>query len=386
MIRIKNFTLIRWIALALIISAVLLVIFQLAIYSRMRSTFATGTTIGGVDVSGLTQDEAATRLTQAFSIPIEMHYGEDFIQAKPATLGFSLDLAAMMAAADQARVASPFWSGYIDYLFNRLPGALEIPLRSKIDLNVLRSYLTHEIAARYDQDAEAFIPIPGTVNFQPGTPGRTLDIERSVELISTALKSPSPRVVNLATVQSGSARPSLATLKVLLQQIIDSNSFTGQVEIYLIDLQTGNEMQVAYQSGEQLIPEIAFSADSTIKIPVMVESYRRLSEPISSEYATLIEDMIVLSDNTAPDKLMSTLMSVTLGPLEVTKTMKALGLKNTFLAGMLYTGAPLLQRFTTPANSRTDVFTDPDPYNQTTPVDIGLLLNDIYECAQTRRR
>ena len=215
MIRIKNFTLIRWIALALIISAVLLIIFQLAVYSRMRSTFATGTTIGGVDVSGLTQDEAATRLTQVFSIPIEMHYGEDFIQAKPATLGFSLDLAAMMAAADQARVASPFWSGYIDYLFNRLPGALEIPLRSKIDLNVLRSYLTHEIAVRYDRDAEAFIPIPGTVNFQPGTPGRTLDIERSVELISTALKSPSPRVVNLVTLQSGSARPSLATLKVL---------------------------------------------------------------------------------------------------------------------------------------------------------------------------
>ena len=141
MIRIKNFTLIRWIALGLIISAVLLIIFQLAVYSRLRSTFATGTTIGDVDVSGLTQDEAATRLTQAYSIPIEMNYGEDSIQAKPATLGFSLDLAAMMAAADQARVASPFWSGYINYLFNRLPGALEIPLKSKLDLDVLRSYL-----------------------------------------------------------------------------------------------------------------------------------------------------------------------------------------------------------------------------------------------------
>lgn len=383
MMRIKNFTLIRWIALALIISAVLLVIFQLAVYSRLRSTFATGTTIGGVDVSGLTQDEAATRLTQAFSIPVEMHYGEDAIQAKPATLGFSLDLAAMMAAADQARVASPFWSGYVDYLFNRLPGAQEIPLRSRIDIEVLRSYLTNEIAARYDRDSEAFIPIPGTANFQPGTPGRTLDIERSIELITSTLKSPAPRVVNLATVQSGSARPSLATLKVLLQQIVDSQGFTGQVEIYMIDLQTGNEMQIAYQSGDQLIPEIAFSADSTIKIPVMVESYRRLNEPISSEYATLIEEMIVLSDNTAPDKLMSSLMSVTLGPLEVTKTMKALGLKNTFLAGMFYPGAPLLQRFTTTANSRTDIFTDPDPYNQTTPVDIGLLLNDIYECAQS---
>lgn len=382
MMRAKNFTLIRWIALALIIAGVILTIFQLAIYSRLRSTFTTGTTIGGVDVSNLSPDEAATRITQAYAIPIEMHYGEDIIQAKPAALGFSLDLAGMMAAADQARTSSPFWSGFIDYLFNRLPNAQAIPLRSKIDLVVLKAFLTNEIAARYDQDATAFVPVPGTVNFETGTPGRKLDIDKSADLVSNALKEPSPRIVNLVTVQTGSLRPSLITLKVLLQQIVDAAGFTGQVEIYMIDLQTGNELQVAYQAGEQLTPEIAFSADSTIKIPIMVEAYRRLSEPISSEYAKLIEDMIIRSDNTAPDKLMSSLMDTTLGPLEVTKTMKALGLKNTFLAGMFYNGAPLLQRISTTANSRTDVNTDPDPYNQTTPVDIGLLLNDIYECAQ----
>lgn len=382
MIRMKNFTLVRWIALALIIAAVLLTILQLVVYSRLRSTFSTGTTIGGVDVSSLTADEAATRITQAYAVAVEMHYGNDVIQAKPATLGFSLDLAGMMAAADQARVASPFWSGFIDYLFNRLPAAQEIPLRANIDLATMRAYLAHEIAARYDRDAEAFTPVPGTVNFQTGTPGRQLDVENSLELVSTALKSPTARVVNLATVQTASSRPSLAALKVLLQQIVDADNYVGQVEMYMIDLQTGNELQVAYQHGEQLKPEIAFSADSTMKIPIMVESYRRLSEPISSKYAALLEDMIIRSDNVAPDELMSSLMSPTLGPLEVTKTMKALGLKNTFLAGMFYDGAPLLQQISTPANSRTDVNTDPDPYNQTTPVDIGLLLNDIYECAQ----
>jgi beta-lactamase class A len=382
MVRIKNFTLIRWIALALIIAAVLLTIFQLAVYSRLRSTFSTGTTLGGVDVSNLTPEEAATRLTQAYSVAVEMHYGEDVIQAKPAVLGFSLDLAGMMAAADQARTSSPFWPGFIDYLFNRLPAAQEIPLRSKIDLKVMRSYLTNEIAARYDRPAEAFIPIPGTVNFETGSPGRQLDVEKSIELVSSALKFPSPRVVNLATTQTGSSRPSLTTLKVLLQQIVDAAQFTGEVEIYMIDLQSGSEIQVAYRAGEQLKPEIAFSADSTIKIPIMVESFRRLGEPLTTEYANLLQDMIIRSDNTAPDSLMSKLMSPTLGPLEVTKSMKTLGLKNTFLAGMFYTGAPLLQAISTPANSRTDVITDPDPYNQTTPVDIGLLLNDIYECAQ----
>jgi len=36
----------------------------------------------------------------------------------------------------------------------------------------------------------------------------------------------------------------------------------------------------------------------------------------------------------------------------------------------------------TPGNQRTDIFTDPDPYSQTSPSDIGMLLEDIYQCAQ----
>ncbi len=92
--------------------------------------------------------------------------------------------------------------------------------------------------------------------------------------------------------------------------------------------------------------------------------------------------MIELSDNTAPDTLMSTLIDPNIGPIGVTEDMQALGLKNTFLGGMFYTGAPLITSPTTPANSRTDVNTDPDRYSQTTPAEMGSLLSDIYECAQ----
>ena len=35
----------------------------------------------------------------------------------------------------------------------------------------------------------------------------------------------------------------------------------------------------------------------------------------------------------------------------------------------------------TPANSRTDITTKPDPYMQTTPLDAGLLLEMIYQCS-----
>jgi hypothetical protein len=63
--------------------------------------------------------------------------------------------------------------------------------------------------------------------------------------------------------------------------------------------------------------------------------------------------------------------------------MKAIGLENTFMAGYFYQGAPLLQTITTPANTRTDVITNPDSYNQSTPSDMGMLLEDLYQCAET---
>jgi hypothetical protein len=69
-------------------------------------------------------------------------------------------------------------------------------------------------------------------------------------------------------------------------------------------------------------------------------------------------------------------------PLVITENLQALGIENTFLAGHFYLGAPLLQRYETPANTRIDIDTSPDPYNQTTPSDIGMLLEDIHQCAE----
>ena len=79
MVRVKHFSLLRWIALALLTTAVLLLVIELVSFSRMRSGFASGTEIAGVPVGGLTLDEAANRLTQAYSVSIELHYGSSVI-------------------------------------------------------------------------------------------------------------------------------------------------------------------------------------------------------------------------------------------------------------------------------------------------------------------
>ncbi|WP_075074549.1 serine hydrolase [Longilinea arvoryzae] len=361
----------------------LLLIIQLVTYSRIRSNFALGTVIAGVPVGGLDQQEAAERLTQAYSFPVEIHYGDAVIQIKPSVVGFDLGLETMLAVADQQRVNQAFWSAFWDYLWNRLPTPSEVPLRATFSEERLRAYLKDEIASRYDQPAAAAQPVPGSTNFSTGAAGLTLDVDRAVTLIGDALRSPDARVVNLSVVQVSPPRPSFQNLQILLQQVIDASNFDGLTELYLMDLQTGQELNFAYQNGETVTPGIAFTAASTMKIPIMVSTFKRTDEPLPSDLADLMTLMIERSENDPADRLMEQVMDPNLGPLELTQDMEDLGLPNTFLAGYFYAGAPLLQRFSTPANQRTDVYTSPDAYNQTTPAEMGMLLSDIYQCSQT---
>ena len=201
-------------------------------------------------------------------------------------------------------------------------------------------------------------------------------------LIEDALRSPNSRNVNLSFSRVNPARPSLQNLQVLLSQIIDLSGFDGISEMYLLDLQTNQELHFAYQQGKTIPADIAFTAASTIKIPIMISTFRRSPDPMPQETIDNLTKMIEFSENDPADKLMEQINKIT-GPLEVTNDVQALGLKSTFLAGYFYPGAQLLKQISTPANTRTDYFTDPDPYNQTTPDEIGQLLNDIYQCAES---
>jgi hypothetical protein len=102
--------------------------------------------------------------------------------------------------------------------------------------------------------------------------------------------------------------------------------------------------------------------------------------------------MIEISENAPADDLLESVGGA-LAPLTLTENLNELGYKNTFLAGYFYNGAPLLKRYQTPANSRTDVNTNPDPYNQTTPAEshrfwttsINAQIMEAELCGQFRR-
>lgn len=380
----RTFPALSWISILLFVLAVVLSVLQLIRYSRIRSSFPIGMVVAGVPVGGLERTQAAERLVQAYGVPVEIHYGDAVIQIKPAVAGFELDLEGMLSAADLQRINQPFWSAFWDYLWNRIPAPSQVPLRAKLSEDRLRAFLEEEVSSRYDRPPAAAVPVAGSTNFSTGEEGTVLDINRAVTLIDDALRSPSARVVNLSYNKVSPPRPSLQNLEILLRQIIDTNGFDGLVELYLLDLQSNQEIHFAYQNKEVLPqPDVAFTAASTIKIPIMVSVYKNLNEPTPKEANDLIAQMIDRSDNPPADKLMMDFMNENTGPLMTTDDMNSLGLPNTFLAGYFYQGAPLLKRYVTPSNQRTDVFTNPDVYNQTTAAEMGMLMDDIYQCSET---
>ena len=379
-----TFSAFRWMAIIFLLFAVVLTSIQVATYSRLRATFPSGMTIAGVPVGGLDRQQAAQRLLEAYNIPVELLYNEARIHLDPSVVGFELDLESMLAAADLERTRESFWVAFWDYLWGGTQNPVAIPLRASYSEPRLRTYLESEISPRYDLPPSPPIPVPGTVNFLAGELGTSLDIDRTIAPTESALRSTSQRIVSLPLERTLPPRPSYENLEILLEQTIELSEFDGLVGFYLKDLQNSQEIHFAYQLGQELSvdPDVAFTAASIIKIPVLVSVYQELDEAPDEETANLIANMIEESGNESTDWLMQRVIDSYRAPLIVTENMQAMGLENTFLAGHFYLGAPLLQFFDTPANTRTDIDTSPDPYNQTTPSDIGMLLEDLHQCSE----
>ena len=355
-------------------------------YDALISRYPSGTTIAGIPVGGLDAQSAGLRLIRAYTqTPVELLINEgssaSTIQVQPAVVGQSIDLQGMLSAADKARTGPRYWSGYWDYLWNRLPASFDVPLTCDVSTEKLHAFLEDQIAPRYSQLPQPGFPVLGDVLFQPGKPGLSLELSGADEKIQAALCSQTQRVVQLTTQPVSATAASLDGLAPMLEILTQGSNYDGMIEVYFQDIKTGQEINYAFNQGHLVTPGIAFTGASTIKIPVMISAYKRLDTPLPAELQKRMELMIDLSDNGSTDDVMKQALDENIGPIQVTQDMQALGLQNTFLAGFFYAGAPLLQRYKTPANQRSDLNTQPDIYNQTTPEDMGRLLAAIERCA-----
>lgn len=347
-------------------------------YVIKTNIYPQGSSINGVPLGGLDRSQAAERLNSVFSLPIELRYNGARMQFLPAELGFSVNIEESLDELEKDNATTTYWA----HLWGK-PGnsGTQSDLISHLDTQMLINFLNTTISPRYDQPPSEPLAIIGTTNFEPGQGGMTLSKEDAVEMIEAGLASIDQRIIDLPVSVESSLPLRSENLTIFLKQIIGLEQFDGLVEIYLEDLEGELDLQLAVKNYENVIPDAAFSAGSTIKIPIMVSVLKRSPEPTSEDMLALLERMIVLSENPPADALMSRYIDADFGPLFVTDDLQALQYPNSFLAGYFAIGSPLLRLYKTPAYSRTDVFLDPDIYNQTVPSEIGDLLAQIYRCA-----
>jgi hypothetical protein len=373
--------LIRITGIILIVVAILISFKQYQKAQRQMCFFSDGIQIAGVPVDGLDIRSAQTRVEAVYQSPIELKINGSAINLYPEEMGIFIDYEKMINEAASNCYQLTNWQKFWNYLWNRsVSGDKSVGLIISIDDERIQDFIDSQIVPRYTFQALPAYSISGNTEFQLGSPGISFNEDKLVDDLKIASSSTTERVVIAKIEEINNSSPDLSMIESKLTEIINSSEFNGLVAINIEKLSTGETINFATQNNNDVDPNIAFTAASTMKIPIMLSTYWREDLPLPDIINGWINYMIVLSENAPADRLMENIDAIR-GPLIVTEDMQLLGLKNTFIAGYFYFGSPLLNLFETPANSRTDINLDPDMYNQTTPLEIGSLLSSIYHCA-----
>lgn len=152
-----------------------------------------GVSVAGVDLSGLTRDEAAVRLSQTLSYPIAgkilFRDGEKVWVAAPAELGMVFDPSSSAATAYGLGRSGGLFGALTGQVRARSAGAT-VPPVIIFDQRVAYQYLT-QIATQVNQPvAEASLTLEGTnVVAHPGQVGRELKIDATLIYLGAQLQS-----------------------------------------------------------------------------------------------------------------------------------------------------------------------------------------------------
>lgn len=371
----------------MILAAAGIFVFQLVIFSQQQERLPDGVYVAGVDVSGMLPGAAVAQWENALYQPVTLWYGENPISLRPEGVGFRINSASMLAEAESAGgAAGENWGRFFNHLTGQESETIvNVRLSAEYQENLLDQFLM-EISRRYDRAPGKAAFDPQTLTLRPDSGGFALNIRAAVPLIDAALRSPTNRSVKLPIGDTGAGSRDISVLRDLIIAYLDSKSFiydgqTTVASVYIMDLQTGEEIN--------LNSDVAFSAASTIKVPIMIDYYRHLSLAPNDDEAFLMANSLLCSNNSSSNLIMriiggGTSSDIFKGISEVTQNAQYLGARNTFLTAPLYEGYEGQQLGSIPAPATTpnrNFNTGADPYNQTTAEDMGTLFGLIYDCA-----
>ncbi|HLA44179.1 MAG TPA: serine hydrolase, partial [Aggregatilineales bacterium] len=260
--------------IALLVGILLLGI-ELVVYSsRDVNSLQDDVMIAGIQVGGLSENQAQLRWEAVYlDQPVTLIYRNSPIMFSPRTLGFRTNTEAMLAEVRaQTENEDTFWSGFWAYLWNRQSRAVRVELNAAVQEGQLRSVL-EDIGARYDTGPGSVGFDPATLTFMSGSSGSRLDVNASIDLIRQTLFNPVPaeRTIELPTQGVTAGNASIEDLREGILAYMESQGFlydgaTTIGSVFVMDLSTGEEISI--------LGDVAHSAVSTIKIPIMINFFR----------------------------------------------------------------------------------------------------------------
>ena len=359
------------------------IILGLITYNQSQTShcvFPQGSKIDALDISNLSKEQAKQYLVSVYGKPLKLSIEglEIDILIERTGYEFLYDDMVNRLDCDSGKAFDRFWQ----YIWNKeTSNPIQVDLLYNFNETILGQTIDEEVVRLVEKTPVLPVRIPGTTRFTPGASGSTLDKERLIEQIKREVVKNERKTLLVEPIEIVSSTPSSEMIKEQVKEIIADSQFSGVVEMYARNLHNQEIVQLLTSDGVEYDPGVAFTAASTMKIPILLSTYWRYDNPLTEMMNSWIEEMIVFSENDPADRLMEQIDAVR-GPLLVTNDMASLGFENTYIAGYFYLGAPLLNLYQTPANQRQDINVDPDVYNQTTPQEIGELLTMIYECAE----
>ncbi len=342
-------------------------------YRRSAGVVPGWVRLGGLQVDGATHAEVVAALTRGLAEPVEAYVGEQRVLLRPETVSFRVDVDGLIAQAQTVDTFDRLIRFLVETSLEQPPRLTDLPLRYTLDAAALDAWLT-DIAARTNRRPQPPQPLLQDLTLAPGKPGIELDIAAAREQMLAALANPTQRTVRLTFRETPAPPMDIAALGTLLQARLDQ--FPGIGSVWLHYLPTGEEIAIN--------ADVAYAGTSTLKIPLLAQVYRKLDAPPDLDTTKIITETMQFSGNFTANLMLGIIGDGDWyrGVTAMNQAFSVLGMSNTFMATPYDRQLPTPPRIITAANSRTDINTQPDPYMQTTPREIGSALQMLVACSQ----
>lgn len=365
----------RTLTVAVLLLSATFLLYQGFLFSQARSLMPKGVSVAGLDVSGLTREEAADLLRDRYLAPLTVYHRQEPVEIMPQDVGFQLDADNMLGQVERLRDQRELWLRFLEFLVGRTLDQMEIELQATHDRVALIERL-QMIAAILDKPATSPQLLYAAAKVESGEDGYLTDVEGSLAEVEAALYRLDNREAHLLIQSEHAPAIDMSYLEANIRKQLET--FDGIGSVFVLDLQTGEEIGVN--------ADVAMSGLSIVKIAILLETYRRIDAQPTPDEAKLIRETAIFSGDYSANLLLDVVAgqnNAYLGVDILTESMQRLGLVNTFIVTP-YEEPSRAGKATlvTPANSRTDVSTNPDVAMQSTAEDMGTLLSMIYYCAK----